>query len=70
MARWHKDFPKEVNKWYRCRMEGVEVPLYLVHCSLKDTVKWVMDDGKSFVDIDEPVEWAEQIEYVPQFNRF
>ena len=51
-------------------MEGVEVPLYLVHCSLNDTVKWAMDDGKSFVDIDEPVEWMEQIEYVPRFNRF
>lgn len=55
-TEWHKGFPKRKG-YYRCRIDGVELQLYLFICELNPKKRyWVDSTGYQITD---DVEWTE-----------
>lgn len=70
MIEWKAGFPDKINTRYQCRIDGQELPLELTYCPICKSYKWIMDNGRDYIEIEEPVEWSHEIKYIPKFNRF
>lgn len=54
MDEWKTGFPNK-RGWYQCRIDGIEMMLYLFVCELNPKKKYWNDDKGN--RIDEEVEW-------------
>ena len=52
--QWKKGFPNKKG-WYRCRIDGEEMTLYLFVCELNPKKKYWVDKNQNRMD--EDVEW-------------
>lgn len=70
MSNFKAGYPSEVEQWFICKVEDHILPLYFRRCSRDNSFKWFMDNGRDFIEVEEPVEYGEKTFYVPTFNRF
>lgn len=55
-SKWHKGYPDRKG-WYRCRIDGIEIRLYLFICELNPRKRYWVDETQA--QIMDPVEWHE-----------
>lgn len=67
---WYTEEPPAYHKWYLCRVDGEEVPLLWGYCPICGHGQWYMDAGKRYIVIEEPVEWAQVVDYTPRFDPY
>lgn len=51
---WKTGYP-EYKGWYKCRIDGVELPLYLFICEMNRNKRYWVDEFQQKVT--DPVEW-------------